>query len=219
MSIFSQWCRSAHRTFLISHPRLRLGQVNEVVAAALGHKTYASFKSQDEPRLDQAAYALMSIEEMVRRASDLDAELSEQVCREAVRQLRLGRNGDGRYVVADGLESVTRIILLDTDHPARHEFAHELNGELDNTTASYAEPVVPLAEASGEWRWLVRGSVNILDIENGWAVPVVAEVVFPRLGRHLFAKGFIESLQRDGGLDKYEPEYIWEHSYIKGFDD
>lgn len=218
MFAFSQWCHSAHRVFSAFHPRLRLGQVQEVMASALGHKTYASFKSQDLPRLDEAAYAFVSVQAMLRRAADLGITLDARLCADAVRDLHIRPPADEltRDVVTDGLmDWLIRQALKDTSHPSGHELAREIGATFDGLTLLTAEPLGSLERAGDEWQWHVRCTAHATKGETFYDLLVHGEARLPRIGRHLFSGCVLVNLHREGRWEEYDPSHeITDYAFI-----
>lgn len=71
MSRFKQCARVAHAKLSLLFPSISLGQTQQLLAAALGHNTYASFKAEDLHAFDHtAAYAVLVPERAMLRALD-----------------------------------------------------------------------------------------------------------------------------------------------------
>jgi hypothetical protein len=210
MSVFSQWCRSAHRHFSPHRAKLSLGQVQEITAAGLGHNSYASFKLQDLPRLDVAAYALISAEAMVQRAAAFGITLDVDLCRDAVSDFRIRPSKEDwprDVVVGEDMGWAIRNILQETNHPAGIEFALEIDAALDGITMLMGEAVGPLARADNEWHWRMSGTAYASKGQENYELQVHCDAMFPRLGRRLLSQCVVLSLHRDGmwGREEYDP--------------
>lgn len=222
MSVFSQWCQIAHHHFSSSRSKLRLGQVQEIMAAGMGHNTYASFKLQDLPRLDKAAYALISVEAMARRATDLGATLDAKLCRDAVSNfcMRSTKNEWAREVfVGENMNWAIRRALQNTSHPTGIELSLEINAIFDGITVLTAEPAVPLDRTGNQWRWRVRSTVHASRGQEFFDLQVHADVLFPQIGRRLLSQCVVLGLQRDGEWTEYDPSNeVLDYSYVSDSD-
>ena len=220
MSVFSQWCHNARHHF--SSTKLRLGQIQEILAAGLGHKTYASFKLQDLPRLDDAAYALISVEAMVIRASDFSIELNANLCRDAVRHFRIRPSEDllaRDVVIGENMNWAIRRALENTSHPTGIELALEINATFDGLTPLTAEPVGPLDQNGSEWRWRVRCLAHASRGQEDFELEVLTDVLFPRIGRRLLSECVVTDLQRHGKWEEYDPAMdLPDYAYISDSD-
>jgi hypothetical protein len=215
MSVFPNWCRSAQKQFSNPRVRLSLGQAQEVLAAGLGHRTYASFRSSDLAALERTAYALVSFDAMKRRATEFGAELSDDACHSALHGMRFGAQGQGRYVIPDtNLGLIFKILVSDSDHPMRGEIARELEAEINGIDAGYGEPCTPWDLSTAAWRWRGRGAFQFMTEEKDLAVPIDIEIEFRRLGRHLFATGAIVSVERAGEAQEFEAEEVLDFHYL-----
>jgi len=215
MSVFLNWCRSAQKQFSNPRVRLSLGQAQEVLAAGLGHRTYASFRSSDLTALEGTAYALVSFEAMRKRAAEFGAQLSDEACHAALHGMRFGAQDQGRYVIPDtNLGIVFRILVSDSDYPMRAEIARELQAQINGINAGYGKPCTPWDISAVAWRWRAHSDFHFMTEEKDLAVPIDVEIEFRRLGRHLFAKGEIVSVERVGEPYEYEPEVVLEYDYL-----
>ncbi len=222
MSVFSQWCRVAHLHFSVFRSKLRLGQVQEIMAAGMGHNTYASFKLQDLPRLDKAAYALISVEAMARRATDLGTTLDAKLCCDVVSNfcIRSSENEWAReVVVGDNMNWAIRHALQNTNHPAGIELALEINATFDGIAVLTAEPAVPLDRTGNQWHWRVRSTAHASRGQEFFDLQVHADVMFPRIGRRLLSQCVVLDIQRDGKWNEYDPaNEVLDYSYVSDSD-
>lgn len=218
MSVFSQWCRVAHHHFSLNRSKLRLGQVHEIMAAGMGHRTYASFKVNDLSRLNEAAYALISVEAMVRRASDLGATLNPELCRDAVSDLRIRPVADDwarEIVVGENMNWAIRRSLQNANHPEGSELALEIGATFDSFTALTTEPVLPFDRTGKQWHWRVRCTAHATRGEEFFDMPVHADVRFSRIGQRLLSQPVVVGLQRDGKWVEYDPsDVVLDYDYV-----
>ena len=215
MSVFPSWCRSAQKQFSSPRARLSLGQAQEVLAAGLGHGTYASFRLSDLAAIERTAYALVSFEAMKKRAAEFGAQLSDEACHAALHGMRFGAQVQGRYVVPDtNLGNIFHILVSDSDHPLQAEIASELQAEANGIQPGYGEPCTPWDPTAAAWRWRARGAFQFMTEEKDLAVPIDVEIEFRRLGRRLFATGEIVSVERAGEPYEYEHQVVLDYSYL-----
>lgn len=208
MSVFSQWCRVVHHHFSLNGSKLRLGQVHEIMAAGMGHRTYASFKLHDLPRLNEAAYALISVEAMVRRASDFCTALNPELCQDAVSDLRIRPTADEwarEVVVGENMEWAIRQSLQNANHPEGRELALEIDATFDGFTLLTTEPVLPVDLAGNEWHWRLECMAHASREQQFFDLPVHADVRFCRIGQRLLSQPVVDGLQRDGRWEEYDP--------------
>jgi hypothetical protein len=215
MSVFLSWCRSAQKQFTNPRGRLSLGQAQEVLAAGLGHRTYASFRSSDLVALERTAYALVSFEAMKKRAAEFGVQLSDEACHAALHGMRFGARGQDRYVIPDtNLGNIYRLLVSDSNHPMRAEIARELQAQINGIDVGYGEPCTLWNLSAAAWRWRAGCAFQFMTEEKDLAVPISVEIEFPRVGRHLFGKGEIVSVERAGEPYEYEPEVVLDYDYL-----
>lgn len=222
MSVFSQWCRVAHHHFSLNRSKLRLGQVQEIMAAGMGHKTYASFKLQDLPRLNEAAYALISVEAMVRRASDFSCALNAKLCRETVKDFRIRSTADEwarEVVVGENMNWAIRCALQNANHPEAVKLALEINAIFNGFTVLTSDPVMPFELTSHEWHWRVQCTAHASRGQEFFDLPVRADVRFLRIGQRLLSQPVVLGLQCNGKWEEYDPaDEVVDYSYVSDSD-
>lgn len=222
MSVFSQWCRIAHDHFSSNYSKLRLGQVQEIMAAGMGHKTYASFQRHDLPRLSEAKHALISVEAMERRASDFGVKLNANLCRDTVSQLRIRPSEENfarEVITSENMDWAIRLALENTNHPDGIRLANEINATFDGITPLLTEPADPLDQSGNEWRWRVMCTVHASKGSEDFDLKVNADVLFPQIGRRLFSQCVVLGFQRDGTWEEYDPaNLVFDYSYLSDSD-
>ncbi len=215
MSVFLSWCRSAQKQLSNPRVRLSLGQAQEVVAAGLGHRTYASFRVNDLAALGRTGYALIDFDALKRRSAEFGAEATSEACHAAIHGMRFGRNEQGRYVLPHANLGVVASILISEAKQADWDVvAAELGAEIRGVEAGSAAPAEPWNLESSTWLWCSAGALLVSTEEADLSVPVDFEVEFRRLGRHLFEVGKVVSAKRAGGPKEYEHQDVAEYSYF-----
>lgn len=224
MSVFSQWCHAAHHHFSLNGSTLRLGQVQEVMAAGLGHRTYASFNAHDLTRLDEAAYALISVEAMVQRASDLGSVLNPKLCQDIVAELRIRPTADKwarEVVVGENMDWAIRRSLQSAPPEEGLRLALEINATFDGLTVLTADPLLPVDLTGDEWCWSVNCTAHASRDQEFFDLPVRADVRFPRIGKRLVLLPVVVGLQRDPDdrWQEYDPaEEVFEFGGLSDSD-
>jgi len=207
MSRFKRCAKAAHASLRASFPHISLCQAQELLAAALGHKTLASFHATDSAAFEtRAAYAVLDPEAAMLRAlafgcemrrehwSLLSDELGEkQVIGEVELVEQLTRIGwSARYAFYDVVD--TRIDALLQPYGQGEQFRQVTREALNIRPWPDGECDVPpilLAPIQGEI--CVQGPSH-----HSVVVPVIAEFGFERLGRRLYDSAVLLSIRRTG---------------------
>lgn len=221
MSKFTRWSGIAHAILAKSHPKIKLGQAREILAAYLGYRTYASFRTCDVGALeDLAKYVLVDPEAAVIRAQGLDVPLTPDQWNGVEIALRPSGVSGGRWLVPEGsMHAAASITFTDSADPRLSKIARDI-GMGDGYRASDTRRLSPPGEFPQVLRFAVEGEVHAFNDEGNFAVPVVCEVSFPRVGERFYGAGQVESVARRGKPEEYEPEeHIFDFSYISGLDD
>lgn len=221
MSKFTRWSRVAHAILAKSHPKIKLGQSREILAAYLGHRTYASFRMRDLGVLENLAkYVLVDPESAVTRARCLDIPLTPDEWNAVEMALRpSGVSGETWLVPERSMHTAASITFNDSDDPRLSKIGRDI-GTVDEYRASDTRRFSPTGEFTPLLRFEVGGEVRAFNDEGYFAVPVICEVSFPRVGNRFYGDGQVESVAQRGKPEEYEPEEpIFDFSYISGLDD
>lgn len=221
MSKFTRWSGIAHAILAKSHPKIKLGQSREILAAYLGHRTYASFRMHDLGVLEgQAKYVLVNPESAVTRARGLDVPLTPDEWSAVEMALRpSGVSGETWLVPEGSMRSAASITFTDSGDPKLSKIARDI-GMVDEYRAFDTRCFSHAGEFPPVLRFEVDGEVRAFNDEGNFAVPVVCEVNFRRVGNRFYGAGQVESVALRGKPEEYEPEEpIVDFSYISGFDD
>lgn len=221
MSKFTRWSGIAHAILATSHPKIKLGQSREILAAYLGHRTYASLRTGDLDVLEGLAkYILVDPESAVTRARGLDVPLTPDEWNAVEMALRpSGVSGETWLVPEESMRLAASITFTDSGDPRLSKIARDI-GMVDEYRASNTRRLSPTGELPLLLRFDVYGEVRAFNDEGNFAVPVVCEVNFPRIGNCFYGAGHVESVSLRGIPEEYEPEEpIVDFSYISGLDD
>jgi len=212
MSKFVSWSGIVHATLSSFHPKLRLGQARELLAAALGHNTYASLREHDLQALELSAKCVvLDHHRVLARAAGLGLTLTPDQWWAAHRELTPGRACQGCYIGEDDVMArIARIVFEDTSYPLFHDIARAI-GTSDGHWAGQAEGLDGAGLPPDERAFLVHGSVNAFNEEVSLATPVIAEVRFKRVGRQLYSPGWSTKAVQHGSATPYEPDFDGEY--------
>lgn len=205
MTRFTSWSGIVHTTLSTLYPRFKLGQAQELLAAGLGHNTYASLRIHDLTALESAKYVVLDLERLIQRASEIGVPLTPEQWWLTHRELTSGRITNGCYLgEARVMESAARHAFEDSSHPLLYDIAKR-TGMKDGHWAYGATPLPGQDTVSDELTMVVHGDVQALNEHVALATPVIAEVRFKRIGRQLYAEGRITQVAQYGEPHPYEP--------------
>lgn len=217
MARFKKCAKVAHAKLQTIFPQISYCQTQQLLAAALGHKTYASFLHSDASAFDElAAYAVVVPEAAMLRALDFGIEMTcdhwdllvDEISEEqVVGDLKICRN------------------LANIYWRSRHEFFDGQYKEIDDLVRHYGTVQV-FRQLLSERVYLVPDYVDcggalpqkffvtlhgeiLVGIESshsvGWGVPVHTEFGFEQVGRRLLAQCELTALKLVGSPRKCCP--------------
>jgi hypothetical protein len=207
MTRFTSWSGIVHKTLSSLSPSFKLGHARELLAAGLGHKTYASLRLHDLAALESAEYVVLDLERLMQRAADIGVPLTLDQWWLTHRELTPGRITKGCYLgEASVMESAARHVFVESSHPLFYDIANR-TGMSDGHWAHEAALLPGQDPVSDELAMLVHGEVQAFNEHDALATPVIAEVRFRRIGRQLYAEGYIAQVAQHGEPRPYEPIY------------
>ena len=205
MKRFTSWSGIVHSSLLTVYPNFKLGQARELLAAGLGHNTYASLRLHDLGALESARYVVLNFERLLQRAADMGFPLTLEQWWPALHELKPGRVTRGCYLGDAGVMlHAARHVFDDSPFPLFHEIARKI-GMIDGCWARDATSLPGQEAASDELAMLVHGDVQAFNEHDALATPVIAEVRFKRIGRQLYAEGRLVHAAQHGEPRPYEP--------------
>lgn len=183
---FSSWVFAARQRLERRQSPIKLGHVQEVLAAGLGHKTFASFKQNDLKTASTAEYAVFDLRQMMERAQNLGLELRESECLRALPfNVQLLESGTmlvpsrQAWKVVDKFTRPHVSALKAKIQTQKSEMNVGVINALDGL-----EPLFSLDDFTQlDWVWRHRGTFKS---NHASLAGFDAYVAFPRLGRHLF---------------------------------
>lgn len=219
-STFTTWSRLT-RTALAAHGhKLSYGQSMEVLAAGLGHNTYASFRPQDENALQQARFIVLSFDAMQRRAFGLGKEINTQHCDSVLAEINSDFSEDPLSWLVQRLERTDSIPRPSVDfsrHPEVVALAEAEGLVFDGVTTLWAECLQPFSNESRTWVWTVVGQVHASSKPDDFEIPFSAEVVFEKCGKHLMSAGSVLGISPRGRPSLVDDGIF--DGYVSGLDD
>ena len=205
MMRFNRWSGIVHASLSATYPRFKLSQAKELLAAGLGHNTYASLRQSDLAKLDAAHYVVLDMQRLLRRADGIGMPLTLEQWWTAHRELTPSGVTGGCYLgEAQVMESAARHVFEDSAHPCFDDIAGRTGvkaGHWSHGAARWEAQDVPIDELAMR----VHGSVHALNEHTALATPVTAEIRFPRIGRQLFGEGRLIHAAQHGEPSPYDP--------------
>jgi hypothetical protein len=208
MSRFKKCAKVAHAKLHSFFPQISLGQTQQLLAAALGHKTYSSFSISDAAAFDgQAAYAVLVPESARLRALDFgikmnqehwDLLISEISEKQVVGDLEICQHLNNiywraRYEFFDG--QYQEIKALVRPHGTVEVFRRLLS-EAPHIEPAYVDDGGALPQ---DFYVTLHGEICVAidsSRDAGWGVPVHAEFGFKRIGRRLLTQSELTSIRQ-----------------------
>ena len=211
MDKFSLWTGLAHSILAKSHPKLKRSQARECLATWLGHRTYASLRVLDLHILDGAAkYAIIDAQAAIDRAHRLGFPVTSEQWRQVEMALSPSGISGGLWLTSmRTMHLAAELIFEDQPHPDIDSIRQPIgmpDGCCSTATISQAEE----GSHPDELRFTVHGEVRACNKHEALAVPVVAQVMFKRVGMQLYAQGELLCVTQTGQPHSYEQEFEME---------
>ncbi|WIV96874.1 hypothetical protein [Kinneretia aquatilis] len=198
MKQFSRWSGIAHSVLSQHSPKIKLGQVHQLIAACLGHRTYASLRDKDLAVLDERpAYVLFDVEAGLRRSIDLDLALTEAQWHEATMALRPSGITPFWLTSMQGMHGAARLTFEDSGDDRIEAIKREI-GFPDGHWVKSSRNHVAEDQLPELLRFDVDGEIQAYTDDSSLAVPVKVVVEFPKLGRRIYGKGTLVSVEKCG---------------------
>lgn len=208
MTRFKDCAKVAHAKLRTFYPNIAIGQVQQLLAAALGHNTYASFKEADAAAFDSCAGSAMLVpDSAMLRATDfgfcmnrdhwsllIDDLNSKQVTGALELHEHTGLLGWMARMAFQKVED-PRIADLLAPHGSKESFR-----QLVCEAMSYDPQTVDDGGVLPE-RTVVtlHGEICVYCTSySGWAVPMLCEFAFERVGRRMYAAPVLKSVVQHG---------------------
>lgn len=208
MTTFSRWSGVVQTALKKFYPKLKLNQAREILSAALGHRTYAALQMHDLDALaNDAKYILIDQEAALERAAGLGFPVTPEQWGSVMQALTRSGVSDGRWITELAyMGSAARVVFEDASHPVLDEIAKAV-GVSDGHWAGVAQRVSSAEALPQELIYEVSGKVQAFNDEASLATPVVARVMFRRVGKQMYALGKMLDVRRDGEPAAYEPNF------------
>lgn len=206
MDQFSRWSGIAHSLLSQHTPKIKLGQVHQLLAACLGHRTYASLRISDLDTLNRKPhYVLLDESAGFARAADLGFSLTEAQWREVMMTLNPSGVTPFWLTTMPGMDMAARLTFEHSSDPRITAIENEI-GFPDGSRATSAQCHSKHDDMPEVLRFDVQGEVRAVGREAALSVPVRAVVEFPKVGRRMYADGAIVLLERLGEPRKRDLE-------------
>jgi hypothetical protein len=174
----------------------------------LGHRTYASLKVHDLDILHGTAkYAIIDTQAAIDRANNLDFPVTDEQWREVEIALRpSGISGNLWLTSMSSMHSAARLTFEDEHHPDIFSIWKPI-GMADGHLATSSICHAIEGSHPEELRYTVKGELRAFNERDSLAVPVVAQVLFKRIGLRIYAMGELLSVAQEGQPQPYEPDF------------
>lgn len=207
MTKFIRWSGIAHSILAKTHRKIKLGQAREIMAAYLGHLTYASLRVHDLAALEnQAKYVLIDPGMALRRAAGLGIPLTEDDWRVVEHTINRSGVSGGKWLVGElSMSLAASLTFEDSGDQRLYDIGHRIgmcDGIHTTNTRCHSSP----GELPEILKFTVEGEVRVVTAEKYLAVPVVCEISFPRVGKQFYASGRLLTVEQSGQPKEYEPE-------------
>lgn len=206
MSKFVTWSGIVHATLRSSFPKLKLGQARELLAASLGHNSYASLREHDLHALESSAiHVLLSNGAAMRRALELGLALTDDQWWVVQHVLTRGEVSVLSWLGGTAvMPNAARRVFEDTSYPLFHQIARAI-GMKDGQWAHRTVTLPSEGARADELVILVYGEVRAFNETVCLATPVIGEVRFRQVGRQLYGPGHLVHATQNGAPYPYEP--------------
>jgi hypothetical protein len=218
MDKFSKWTGLAHTILSKSHPKLKRSQARECLATWLGHRTYASLRIRElNILLGTAKYVIIDARAAVDRANALGFPVTSEQWRAVEMALKpSGISGNLWLIDMHSMHSAARLTFEDEPHPDIESIWQPI-GMPDGRVSASSVCEAADDNHSDELRFSVQGEIRAFNEHATLAVPVVAKVLFKRVGLRFYAQGELLSVIQDGRPHPYEQDF--ELEFYGGSDD
>jgi hypothetical protein len=221
MTKFARWSGIAHSVLAKSYRKIKLGHTQEILSAYFGHRTYASLRVHDLAVLQgHAKYVLTDPTMALDRASSIGFPLTVDDWHEVEMALKpSGVSGNTWLVDERSMHMAAEITFTDSPDPRVRNIGRSIGmndgSKVTNIRCHSAPGVFP-----EELKFTVEGEVHAFNAKSHMAIPVVCEVVFPRVGNRFYALGELRSVEQSGPPREYEPdEPLPDYAYLSESDD
>lgn len=208
----------SHSLRTTSGKRIPLGHLHEVLAAALGYKSYAAYKASGEeaPSFDGAHHIVLDVDLLTTRLGQLGydtAEAAEAMTDAIELAFRSTLPSTQVHRVADDIKD-----HLHSDVVEGIENSDEYSSEvaMTNTTGGdfdlEFDLAVPIEDAASTWVLTATGTSSLDqdpdDVYHGDVIDVSAKVSFSKLGRRVLGEMTVEDVGATvrQGAPEDEPE-------------
>lgn len=198
MNQFSRWSCIVHPLLSKHLPKIKLGQVHQLLAACLGHQSYASLRIADLKILNQKPrYVLFDSEAGFARAMSLGLLVTDAQWQEVTMSLRPSGITPFWLTSMRGMHNAARLTFEDTFDTQIHTLKRAFgfpDGQLARSSLCHSTE----DDLSDMLRFDVEGEVHAYNEEKSLSIPVIAVVQFPKIGRRMYGDGALVSVKQDG---------------------
>lgn len=206
MDQFSRWSGIAHALLSQQSSRVRLGQIHQLLAACLGHRTYASFRAEDHSTLNQQPhYVLFDDAAGLSRASELGLRIAPEAWKKVTLELKPSGITPFWLTTKSGMHSAARVAFEDSADDRISSIKSAMgfpDGHRATSSRCHSEDDdLPVA-----LRFDVFGEAHGYSETESLATPVTVVVEFPRIGRRIYGDGVLVSVEQSGVTFARDPD-------------
>lgn len=198
MDQFTRWSGVIHAALSKQAPQIKLGHIHQLLAACLGHRTYASFRAKDLGTLNERPqYALFNVDAGMDRALDLGLPLTETSWKGATMLIRPSGITPFWLTTITGMKHAAELTFEDSFDSKIHSIKTMLgfpNGQRATSSHCHtAENQLP-----NILKFDVLGEVQTYTSEVLIAIPVLTTIEFMKIGHRMYSKGTIVAARQYG---------------------
>jgi hypothetical protein len=214
MDQFSRWSGIAHSQLSRHFPKIKLGQVHQILAAWLGHGTYASLRTADLATLNQKPkYVICDHDAALERADELGYSMTEDQWRDIRAEVSPSGVTPFWLTTMPWMGDAARLVFEDS-FDARISALKESHGNPDGHWATSDRCRTPKETLPDVLRFDVGGDACAFHKDGSFVIPVLVLVEFEKIGRRMYGPGKVVEVKQDGPARKRSPEeeqdYIFE---------
>lgn len=206
MDQFFRWSGIAHSLLSQHFPKIKLGQVHQLLAAWLGHQTYASLRVADLATLNQKPrYFICDYDDPLVRAAKLGLPLTATQWREVVVELSPSGITPFWLTSVAGMDMAARLVFEESFDVRISSIKHA-NGEPNGHWATSSRCHTAEDQLPDILRFDVDGDVCAINPEASLAIPVRVVVEFSKIGERMYGEGLVVSVALQGPARTRDPD-------------
>jgi hypothetical protein len=198
MDQFTLWSSIVHSNLRMHLPTIKLGQVHQLLAACLGHNTYASLRAADLQNLNRKPkYVLFDRDAGLSRATELGLHLTVDHWTEVTKLLHPSGITPFWLTSRKGMHLAAQLTFEDTSDSRIYDLSRSI-GFSDGRSANSIHCHSADDEIPDVLRFDVKGEIYAYGPEASFALPVRTVVEFLKIGRYMYDEGSLVVVEQLG---------------------